>query len=156
MRQLINPYTGAVFDPGWEANDPDDESSWQTERLGMYLKERPRGVGYVADFEFTSKDLPVLPNRDHQPLSAQIRHAVRSPCPGRRRGPRQGGTGSRTGSPRRASKIAFAPGPTSDQLSESRELKRRNRLLDQENEVLRRAAAYLSQAQLPGKGSTRS
>jgi transposase len=28
---------------------------------------------------------------------------------------------------------------------------RRNRLLDQENEVLRRAAAYLSQADLPGK-----
>ena len=37
-----------------------------------------------------------------------------------------------------------------------RELRRRNRLLEQENEVLRRAAAYLSQANLPGKGSTRS
>jgi transposase len=48
------------------------------------------------------------------------------------------------------------PGPTSDQLAELRELKRRNRLLEQENEVLRRAAAYLSQANLPGKGSTRS
>lgn len=43
------------------------------------------------------------------------------------------------------------PGATSDQLSELRELKRRNRLLEQENEVLRRAAAYLSQANLPGK-----
>ena len=32
----------------------------------------------------------------------------------------------------------------------------RIRLLEQENEVLRRAAAYLSQANLPGKGSTRS
>jgi transposase len=42
-------------------------------------------------------------------------------------------------------------GPTSDQLAELRELKRRNRLLEQENEVLRRAAAYLSQASLPGK-----
>jgi transposase len=48
------------------------------------------------------------------------------------------------------------PGATSDRLAELRELKRRNRLLEQENEVLRRAAAYLSQAQLPGKGSTRS
>ena len=48
------------------------------------------------------------------------------------------------------------PGATSDQFAELRELKRRNRLLEQENEVLRRAAAYLSQAQLPGKGSTRS
>jgi transposase len=28
--------------------------------------------------------------------------------------------------------------------------------LEQENEVLRQAAAYLSQAHLPGKGSTRS
>ena len=43
------------------------------------------------------------------------------------------------------------PGVTSDQLAELREFKRRNRLLEQENEVLRRARAYLSQAQLPGK-----
>jgi transposase len=48
------------------------------------------------------------------------------------------------------------PGVTSEQAAEIRELRRRNRLLEQENEVLRRAAAYLSQAQLPGKGSTRS
>jgi transposase-like protein len=47
-------------------------------------------------------------------------------------------------------------GPTSAEAAEIRELKRRNRLLEQENEVLRRAAAYLSQAQLPRKGSTRS
>jgi transposase len=40
--------------------------------------------------------------------------------------------------------------------SENHELRRRNRLLERENEVLRRAAAYLSQANLPGKGSTRS
>jgi transposase len=42
------------------------------------------------------------------------------------------------------------PGAAGDQLAELRELKRRNRLLEQENEVLRRAAAYLSQANLPG------
>jgi len=47
-------------------------------------------------------------------------------------------------------------GTTRDQLAEVRDLRRRNRLLEQENEVLRRAAAYLSQAHLPGKGSTRS
>jgi transposase len=35
---------------------------------------------------------------------------------------------------------------------ELRELRRRTRLLEQENEVLGRAAAYLSQANLPGKG----
>jgi transposase len=43
------------------------------------------------------------------------------------------------------------PGITSSESVELRELKRRNRLLEQENEVLRRAAAYLSQANLPGK-----
>ena len=43
------------------------------------------------------------------------------------------------------------PGQTGVESAELRELKRRNRLLEQENEVLRRAAAYLSQANLPGK-----
>jgi len=37
------------------------------------------------------------------------------------------------------------------QSASERELKMRIRLLEQENEVLRRAAAYLSQANLPGK-----
>lgn len=48
------------------------------------------------------------------------------------------------------------PDLSSSAAAELRELKRRNRLLEQENEVLRRAAAYLSQGNLPGKGSTRS
>ncbi|WP_156171753.1 hypothetical protein [Demequina rhizosphaerae] len=47
-------------------------------------------------------------------------------------------------------------GTTSADAAETRELKKRIRLLEQENEVLRRAAAYLPQAQLPGTGSTRS
>ena len=43
--------------------------------------------------------------------------------------------------------------PTSSggESSELREANKRIRLLEQENEVLRRAAAYLSQAHLPGK-----
>lgn len=36
------------------------------------------------------------------------------------------------------------PGPTREELAELREAKRRIRLLEQENEVLRRAAAYLA------------
>ena len=47
-------------------------------------------------------------------------------------------------------------GTTAAASQELREAKRRVRLLEQENEVLRRAAAYLSQANLPGKGGTRS
>ena len=43
------------------------------------------------------------------------------------------------------------PGVTTSESVELRELRRRNRLLEQEVEVLRRAAAYLSQAHLPGK-----
>jgi transposase len=43
------------------------------------------------------------------------------------------------------------PGLTEPDRAELRELKKRNRLLEQENEVLRRAAAYLCQANLPGK-----
>jgi transposase len=43
------------------------------------------------------------------------------------------------------------PGMTAEQATENRELRKRLRLLEQENEVLRRAAAYLSQANLPGK-----
>lgn len=43
------------------------------------------------------------------------------------------------------------PGVTSAQNEELKAAKRRIRLLEQENEVLRRAAAYLSQANLPGK-----
>ena len=40
------------------------------------------------------------------------------------------------------------PGQTAADAAEARELKKRIRLLEQENEVLRRAAAYLSQANL--------
>ncbi len=51
------------------------------------------------------------------------------------------------------------PGTSTSENAELREARRRIKLLEQENEVLRRAAAYLSQANLPGgsgKGSSRS
>jgi transposase len=47
------------------------------------------------------------------------------------------------------------PGVSGDDSTELREARKRIKLLEQENEVLRRATAYLSQANLPGKGSTR-
>ena len=43
------------------------------------------------------------------------------------------------------------PGTTTAEHAELNSAKRRIRLLEQENEVLRRATAYLSQANLPGK-----
>jgi transposase-like protein len=48
------------------------------------------------------------------------------------------------------------PGASRAESAELREARKRIKLLEQENEVLRRATAYLSQANLPGKGSTRS
>ena len=43
------------------------------------------------------------------------------------------------------------PGSTAAEKAELREAKKRIRLLEQESEVLHRAAAYLSEANLPGK-----
>ena len=43
------------------------------------------------------------------------------------------------------------PAAAVSESGELRDARRRIRLLEQENEVLRRAAAYLSQANLPGK-----
>ena len=48
------------------------------------------------------------------------------------------------------------PGQSRTESAELREARKRIGLLEQETEILRRAAAYLSQANLPGKGSTRS
>lgn len=43
------------------------------------------------------------------------------------------------------------PGRSREDSAELRELRHRNRLLEPENEVLRRASAHMSQANLPGK-----
>lgn len=62
MRQLNDLYKNAIFDPGWDRTDeidPDDETTWQTERLELYIKERARGEGYVSDFVYNNRDLPV-------------------------------------------------------------------------------------------------
>ena len=56
-----------------------------------------------------------------------------------------------TGCAAPTSRTASSPARAASEKAELREPKRRIRLLEQENEVLRRAAAYLSQANLPGK-----
>ncbi len=50
-----------------------------------------------------------------------------------------------------AQKPSVASASTAVAEDESRALRRRVKLLEQENEVLRRAAAYFAQAHLPGK-----
>ncbi len=50
----------------------------------------------------------------------------------------------------------WTPGQFRAEGAELREARKRIRLLEQENEVLRRAAVYLSQANLLGRGPTRS
>lgn len=42
------------------------------------------------------------------------------------------------------------PGVTREESAELRELHKRNRLLEQDNEILRKSAAYLAQGNLPG------
>jgi hypothetical protein len=61
QRQLVDLFKGAMFNPGFDST-PSDPDTWipQAERLEIYLKERPRGAGYVADFIYRSKTLPVL------------------------------------------------------------------------------------------------
>jgi transposase len=48
------------------------------------------------------------------------------------------------------------PGVSSSESAELRQARKRIKRLEQENEIPRWAAAYPSQAHLPGKGSTRS
>lgn len=49
---------------------------------------------------------------------------------------------------------AAAPGGDPTESAELKQARERIRLLEQENDVLRQAAVYLSQANLLGKGST--
>ncbi len=52
---------------------------------------------------------------------------------------------------REATEVGTSTPTATTESAEARELRRRVKLLEQENEVLRRAAAYFAQAHLPGK-----
>lgn len=59
-RQLIDLYKDSLIDPGYDPEQiTEDESTWPSDRLELYIKRRSRGRAYVADFVYASKDLPV-------------------------------------------------------------------------------------------------
>jgi len=55
-RQMCDLFKQSLFDPGFD-HDPGDAPA--PDRLELYMKSRARGAGYVADFVYTSRDLPV-------------------------------------------------------------------------------------------------
>lgn len=59
-RQMYDLLKDSLIDFGHEpVEDPRDESTCPKDRLELYIKQRPRGAGYIADFVYTSRDLPV-------------------------------------------------------------------------------------------------
>jgi len=67
MRQLVDLVKGSFFDMGFgprddeapEPGDVDSDEDWPRDRLETYVKEHPRGPGYVCDIVYQSEDLPV-------------------------------------------------------------------------------------------------
>ena len=55
MRQMVDLVKGSFFDMGFGPRDED----WPRDRLETYVKEHPRGPGYVCDIVYQSEDLPV-------------------------------------------------------------------------------------------------
>jgi hypothetical protein len=67
-------FKGSFSDMGFGPEDDDaehvDDGDWPNTRLETYIKEKPRGPGYVCDIVYHSDDLPVnvyavLINRGH-------------------------------------------------------------------------------------------
>lgn len=60
-RQMYDLLKDSLIDFGWpeKLENPHDPATWPKDRLELYAKQRARGVGYVADFVYTSRDLPV-------------------------------------------------------------------------------------------------
>ncbi|WP_331717038.1 hypothetical protein, partial [Rhodococcus qingshengii] len=66
MRQLVDLAKGSFFDMGFGTQDGDEAAAgissaedWPTSRLEIYIKEKPRGPGYVCDIVYHSENLPV-------------------------------------------------------------------------------------------------
>ncbi len=56
-RQMYDLFKQSLFDPGFDhhhGNEPPPD------RLELYMKRRPRGAAYVADFVYLSRDLPAV------------------------------------------------------------------------------------------------
>lgn len=62
-RQLVDLFKGSFYDMGFGPQDGDaefvDNEDWPTSRLEIYIKDKPRGPGYVCDVVYNSDDLPV-------------------------------------------------------------------------------------------------
>jgi hypothetical protein len=60
-RQMYDLLKDSLIDFGWpeKLESPHDPTTWPKDRLELYVKQRARGAGYVADFVYTSRDLPV-------------------------------------------------------------------------------------------------
>jgi len=76
--QLLDLTKGAFFDMGFGPRDDEDvtadqldnDDEWPSDRLEVYVKQHPRGPGYVCDVVYHSERLPVtvyavLVNRGH-------------------------------------------------------------------------------------------
>lgn len=69
IRQVVDLTKGSFFDMGFGprededdpagAGDPDSDADWPSDRLETYVKEKPRGPGYVCDIVYHSESLPV-------------------------------------------------------------------------------------------------
>ncbi|MCV7007437.1 hypothetical protein [Mycobacterium gordonae] len=66
-RQLLDLTKGSFFDMGFgpreddvaTPEDLDSDEDWPSDRLETYVKEKPRGPGYVCDVVYHSEQLPV-------------------------------------------------------------------------------------------------
>jgi hypothetical protein len=69
-RQLLDLLKGSTIDMGFGprddeddaagAGDPDSDADWPSDRLETFIKDLPRGPGYVCDVVYHSEQLPVV------------------------------------------------------------------------------------------------